>query len=550
MSCPQCNGRLEQGIVRVQRRIWLGLLGVGLIFAYFLTGSLLHDVAEGLERSLLPWWKLWMPLALLAVGGIAAVVRLRRPVCEACGAVEPAWLFSPLGKEHSAEILAQGATRRVFLRAVGAGGAAVAAGVGGVAVAVGRDRAWLPVARDFFLTNVEKTAPVDLPAWQGARQSRTTGAWDGPTRWCRTSRLARARSTTSHVARMAIERGITYFDTAPDYSDTASERVLGEAMKGHRDKMFIATKFCVRDGHLPNDTPVPKIIEAVEGSLKRLQTDHVDLIHIHSCDRLDRLMAPNIHEAFDRLKEQGKVRFLGVSTHTPNLEEIANAAIDSGRFDVMMLAYHFGMWPSFGHILEKAKEHDVGIVAMKTLKGAKHTNLADFREEVELVCADGVSLGALQSERLLPGGVHSSTLEQSTSTSTPRERRCGLRRGPAAALRRAHRRRLLPAALRQVPRLVRLRPADQRHPALPHVLQGLRLAEGRHAAVCQAGAERLGLRLMRRSVREHLPHRRAHPGEDDGRAPGADVPDLKRAGRRTKWKEAPENPDASNSLDP
>jgi predicted aldo/keto reductase-like oxidoreductase len=112
-----------------------------------------------------------------------------------------------------------------------------------------------------------------------------------------------------------------------------------------------------------------------------LQTDHVDLIHIHSCDRLDRLMAPNIHEAFDRLKEQGKVRFLGVSTHTPNLEEVANAAIDSGRFDVMMLAYHFGMWPNFGHILEKAKEKDVGIVAMKTLKGGKHANLAGFRQE-------------------------------------------------------------------------------------------------------------------------------------------------------------------------
>jgi predicted aldo/keto reductase-like oxidoreductase len=60
---------------------------------------------------------------------------------------------------------------------------------------------------------------------------------------------------------------------------------------------------------------------------------------------------------------------------------VANAAIDSGRFDVMMLAYHFGMWQSFGHILEKAKAHDVGIVAMKTLKGAKHTNLARFRDE-------------------------------------------------------------------------------------------------------------------------------------------------------------------------
>ena len=62
----------------------------------------------------------------------------------------------------------------------------------------------------------------------------------------------------------ALERGVTYFDTAPDYADAGSETILGEAMKGQRDKIFLATKFCRPDGHLPNDTPVPKIIEAVE----------------------------------------------------------------------------------------------------------------------------------------------------------------------------------------------------------------------------------------------------------------------------------------------
>jgi hypothetical protein len=183
------------------------------------------------------------------------------------------------------------------------------------------------------------------------------------------------------VARALFERGVTYVDTAPDYAEAGSERLLGEAMKGHRDEIFLATKFCRPTGHLPSETPVKDVMAEVEQSLVRLQTDHVDLIHVHACDQVERLLAPNIHEAFDRLKEQGKVRFLGVSTHTPNLEQVANAAIDSGRFDVMMLAYHFGMWPSFGHILAKAKQHDVGIVAMKTLKGARHENLARFRTE-------------------------------------------------------------------------------------------------------------------------------------------------------------------------
>jgi uncharacterized protein len=60
---------------------------------------------------------------------------------------------------------------------------------------------------------------------------------------------------------------------------------------------------------------------------------------------------------------------------------VANTAIDSGRFDVLMLAYHFGMWPHFGHILEKAHQHDVGVVAMKTLKGARHADLRPFHDD-------------------------------------------------------------------------------------------------------------------------------------------------------------------------
>jgi predicted aldo/keto reductase-like oxidoreductase len=120
----------------------------------------------------------------------------------------------------------------------------------------------------------------------------------------------------------------------------------------------------------------------VEGSLRRLGTDHVDLVHVHACDSVDRLMDPNLHEAFDRLKQAGKARFLGFSSHTPNLVEVANASIDSGRFDVMMLAYHHGVWGDMPDIIRRARrDQDMGVVAMKTLKGAKHHGLAGFREE-------------------------------------------------------------------------------------------------------------------------------------------------------------------------
>jgi hypothetical protein len=363
----------------VRRQAVVALYAAGFLLAYMLGGSLLHDAIEGAQRSLLPLWKLWVPLGVIACAVLSGFARWRQNVCAACNVARPGWLAVPLAKSASERILG-GPTRRVFLRGVGAAGATVAASAAGLGVAVGRNRGWVPVVNDFFLADVEKTAANPRADWAEARvrSYRRLGRTNA---MVSDISLGSSRINDVSVAQRALDKGITYFDTAPDYADTQSERVLGEALRGRRDKVFLATKFCVADGHLPNDTPVPKIIEAVEGSLRRLHTDYVDLIHVHSCDRLDRLMAPNIHEAFDRLKRQGKARFLGVSTHTPNLEEVANAAIDSGRFDVMMLAYHFGMWPSFGHIIEKAKAHDVGIVAMKTLKGAKHTNLANFSEE-------------------------------------------------------------------------------------------------------------------------------------------------------------------------
>jgi predicted aldo/keto reductase-like oxidoreductase len=94
-------------------------------------------------------------------------------------------------------------------------------------------------------------------------------------------------------------------------------------------------------------------------------------------------MDPNVHEAFGILKQQGKVRFLGFSSHTPNLVQVANTAIESGLFDVMMLAYHHGSWPQLGDVIDRAAAADVGVVAMKTLKGAKHRGMEEFRGDAD-----------------------------------------------------------------------------------------------------------------------------------------------------------------------
>ena len=230
----------------------------------------------------------------------------------------------------------------------------------------------------FLVKGAPKEATEKSPEWheariRGYRQLGRTGM--------QMSDVSFGTSGLDNAAAVkhALERGVNYFDTSPDYSRAGSEQTLGEGIKGHpRDKLFIVSKFCTPDGHLDNDTPVKEVIAAVEGSLKRLGTDYLDLAHIHAVNSIDRLMNPNIHEAFDRLKEQGKLRFLGVSSHTPDLEKVMRHAVDSGRFDVIMVAYNFKNWPTLTTIFADAKKKGVGVVAMKTLKGAKHTALSDF----------------------------------------------------------------------------------------------------------------------------------------------------------------------------
>ena len=260
--------------------------------------------------------------------------------------------------------------RRTFLRRAGI----ATAGIAGVGVA-------LKYKSQFFLLKdapehedaplgrwadavVREYKPLGKTGWEMSDISFGTGALRDP-----------------EVLRMALDRGVNYVDTSPDYSDSASEVAVGKAVKGRRDKVFVASKFCSPDGHLDKDTSVQGIIESVEASLRRLDTDYVDLAHVHACNSIDRLMAPTFHEAFDRLKEQGKVRFMGVSSHTPNLEEVMRKAVDSGRFDVIMSAYNFSHWPALETIFADAHARGVDVVAMKTLKGAHHSVLRDFEPD-------------------------------------------------------------------------------------------------------------------------------------------------------------------------
>jgi aryl-alcohol dehydrogenase-like predicted oxidoreductase len=107
----------------------------------------------------------------------------------------------------------------------------------------------------------------------------------------------------------ALDNGITVFDTAPGYGDGESERVLGRALDQRRGEAIIATKVS------PTKLAYADTLASVEASLKRLRTDHVDLLQVHWANH-EVPFAETI-SAFNKLKEQGKVRHVGVCNFGP-----------------------------------------------------------------------------------------------------------------------------------------------------------------------------------------------------------------------------------------
>ena len=135
---------------------------------------------------------------------------------------------------------------------------------------------------------------------------------------------------------LALASGIRYFDTAQGYGDGTSETWVGKATKGMRKDVFIQTKTGSRK--------YDDVLRNCELSLKRLQTDHVDLLHIHGLkyeDEVDQLEKLGTVRALHRLRDQKMVRFIGVTSHT---DPVALAkALDRYDFDCTQMALNAGM---------------------------------------------------------------------------------------------------------------------------------------------------------------------------------------------------------------
>jgi len=188
----------------------------------------------------------------------------------------------------------------------------------------------------------------------------------------------------------AIERGINYFDTAEGYRFGGSEEVLGQALEGRRDGVIVATK-----AKLEARDSRAEMMESLETSLRRLRTDRIDVFFNHAVNSVGRIANPEWPEFTSRAKEQGKIRFCGMSGHGGKLADCVEHALDHGLVDVMLLAHNFGQDPAFYQrflsnfdyiavqprlpaLMQRARKQGVGVVAMKTLRGARLNDLRAY----------------------------------------------------------------------------------------------------------------------------------------------------------------------------
>jgi predicted aldo/keto reductase-like oxidoreductase len=172
------------------------------------------------------------------------------------------------------------------------------------------------------------------------------------------------------VMKIAFDHGVNYVDTARRYMGGKNEEIVARALKGNRDKVYVATKIS------PASTSKENIFKDVETSLKALETDYVDVIQLHNLTgREDRIFNPEIREALVRLKEQGKVRFFGVTTHKNEAEVLHALADDKDRFfDTALVKYNFKSDAQTKQAIARAAQANIGIIAMKTLAGGYATD--------------------------------------------------------------------------------------------------------------------------------------------------------------------------------
>ena len=189
-----------------------------------------------------------------------------------------------------------------------------------------------------------KISEVSLGTWQ------VGGRWGEPFN----------EKNAEHIINAAIDEGVNFIDTADVYSDGQSEAAVARVVKSRSEEVYIATK-CGRQiqPHTPEAYTVDRLTAYVEESLQNMKLETLDLVQLH-CPPTAIYNRPEIFEAFDRLKEQGKIRNLGVSVE---LVDEAMMAMQYPNVTTVQIIFNmFRLKPS-EDFFARARKNNCGIIA-------------------------------------------------------------------------------------------------------------------------------------------------------------------------------------------
>jgi aryl-alcohol dehydrogenase-like predicted oxidoreductase len=172
-----------------------------------------------------------------------------------------------------------------------------------------------------------------------------------------------ALKSVASILGSALDAGLNMIDTAACYGN--SEELIGRAV-GHRRKDFYLITKCGHASGLPLADWTPALIEAsIDRSLKRLRTDYVDVMQLHSCDE-GHLRRGGLIDALQRAHDKGKVRYLGYSGDG----SAAAYAVDCGAFDTLQISVNIADQEAINSVLPLARAHDIGVIAKRPIANA------------------------------------------------------------------------------------------------------------------------------------------------------------------------------------
>ena len=179
------------------------------------------------------------------------------------------------------------------------------------------------------------------------------------------------------LLRAGLDAGINLICTCAEYQDGKAENAVGRVLKelgGRRNELVVFTGAPVRKGRKKEE-----ILRTLDESLKRLQTDHVEIFRTHNVDSPDQLAVEELFEAFEEAKQAGKVSHLGLSGHGRNLTDCLDTAISDGRFEVIMCRYDFDSYKEHQQrAFKTGAARGIGNIAFKVTAGERQKEIKDL----------------------------------------------------------------------------------------------------------------------------------------------------------------------------